>query len=65
MLRQAFTGGVPTDAALIQLCCGPQQSVAGRPSLPECVLRAEKALEVDCLLASDTHCGVPRPCTDQ
>lgn len=58
MLRQAFTGGAPTDAALIHLCCAPQQPVADQSLLPEYVIRAEKALEVGCLLASDTQCGL-------
>ena len=58
MLRQALTGEASTDAALIHLYCAPQRSVAGQLSLPECVLCAERALEVYCLLAFDTRCGV-------
>lgn len=53
MLRQAFASA-PTDSALISLCCAPQTS--GQPSLPEFVLRAEKALEVHSLFATDTQC---------
>lgn len=53
MLRHAFASA-PTDSALINLCCAPQTS--GQSSLPEFVLRAEKALEVHCLLATNMQC---------
>ena len=53
MLRQAITNAAPSDAAVIKLCCAPQRPVAGQQSLPEVVIRAEKALEVHRLLTYD------------
>lgn len=46
MLRQALTKLDPTDAALVNLCCGPQRQLDGPYSLTELVLRAETALQV-------------------
>ena len=53
MLSQALTKLEPTDAALVNLCCGSQRQLDGPQSLTELVLRAETALQVCRLFPCD------------